>query len=228
MTTKKGDFIELNYTGKIAEDSTIFDTTIEKVAKDNKIFQETASYKPIIICIGKGHVISGLDSNLEGKELERSYTFQIKPEDAFGSKNPKLIRLIASNKFKQQGVNPQPGMQVNIDKAVGTLLRVGSGRAVVDFNHPLAGKELKYEVMIDRIITDINEKVKATLSVLGIDAKSAIAEDKLTLIIKAEIPEQGQDSITKAITETIPEIKSVSYEVETTKPTVSEKTDNKI
>ena len=68
---KEKDFIELEYTGKLKDDNAIFDTTDEKIAKDNDLFQENAEYKPITICIGQGQIIKGLDQSLPGKETEK-------------------------------------------------------------------------------------------------------------------------------------------------------------
>ena len=68
----KGDFVEIEYTGKVKEDGTIFDTTYEKVAKENQLHGH--DFGPIVICIGEEHVLKGIDKNLEGKEADKSIT----------------------------------------------------------------------------------------------------------------------------------------------------------
>src|SRR3989338_2964288 len=164
----KKDFIEIEYTGKIKEGNIIFDTTDEKVAKENNLHGH--DFSPAIICVGEEQILKGIDHNLEGKDVGKEYEFDIKPEDAFGKKNAKLIQLIPTSKFKQQKIQPMPGMQLNIDSMVGTVKTVSGGRTLVDFNHPLAGKELLYKVKINKKITDGEEKLTGYIK-LGIGTK---------------------------------------------------------
>src|SRR3989338_664709 len=103
---KKNDFVEIEYTGKIKEDNIIFDTTDEKIAKDQGIYNQNQTYGPVVICIGEKQVLAGIDEQLEGKETEKGYTLEISPEQGFGKKNAKLIQLINTSKFRQQGIAP--------------------------------------------------------------------------------------------------------------------------
>ena len=145
----KKDFIEIEYTGKLKEDNIVFDTTDEKVAKENNL-ETHSGYEPVIICVGQEQLLKGIDKNLEGKDIGKEYDIEIKPEDAFGNKNAKLIQLIPTAKFKKQNIQPMPGIQLNIDGMVGTIKTVSGGRTLVDFNHPLAGKELLYKIKINK------------------------------------------------------------------------------
>ena len=155
---KKYDFVEIEYTGKMKEDNIIFDTTDEKVAKENNLHTHN-DFGPVIICVGEEQVLKGIDKNIEGKEIGKEHDVEIKPEDAFGNKNAKLIQLIPTNKFKQQNLHPMPGLQVNINGMVGIIKTVSGGRTLVDFNHPLAGKNLQYKIKIHKKITDDKEKL---------------------------------------------------------------------
>ncbi|MAG15509.1 peptidylprolyl isomerase [Candidatus Woesearchaeota archaeon] len=225
---KEGDFVELDYTGKILEGDIIFDTTLEDVAKQNNLHDPKAKYEPVIICLGKNHVIAGLDKNLAGKEIGKTYVFEIPPEEGFGNKDPKKIQLISTSKFREQKITPMPGLQVNLDGILGTIKAVSGGRTIVDFNHPLSGKDLKYEVTVKRIVTDLNEKIDATLKLLGINMEKEILADKLTLKSPEEVPKEMQENLTKIITETVKEIKTVSFEQVTKKSEPSGQTNNKI
>ena len=182
-TVKKRDFIEIEYTGKIKEDNAVFDTTDEKVAKENNLHGH--DFSPAVICVGEKQILEGLDKNLEGKEIGGEYEFDVNPEDAFGKKNAKLIQLIPTAKFKQQSIQPMPGMQLNIDGMVGTIKTVSGGRTLVDFNHPLAGKELSYKVRINKKITDGKEKlngyIKLTLGTKDFEADIDSGSAKITL-----------------------------------------------
>ena len=84
---KEKEFIELDYTGKIKDTGDIFDTTSIQVAKDNNLFEEKAEYKPIVICVGQGQIIKGLDKTLPGKETEKEYTIEVTPDQAYGKRN---------------------------------------------------------------------------------------------------------------------------------------------
>ena len=61
---QKNDFIEIEYTGKTKDEGIIFDTTDEKLAKEQGFLQENAAYGPVIICVGQNQVISGLDNGI--------------------------------------------------------------------------------------------------------------------------------------------------------------------
>jgi len=218
---KKGDFVELEYTGRIKDLNIVFDTTSEKEAKENNIYNEKASYGPIIICIGQNHVIHGLDEQLEDKKLGKKYQIELRPEKGFGKKDAKLIQLVATSKFIKQKINPMPGLQVNIDGLMGMIRTVSGGRTLVDFNHPLAGKELIYDFKISKIVKDEEEKLNAFLKVqLNLkDTKVAIKEGNaaITLNIKHELPKPIQEGLTKNIKEIIPSIKNIEFKSVQTK-----------
>ena len=169
---KEKDFVELEYTAKIKDGNTVFDTTDEKLAKENKIYckkQENKydskmPYGPVKICIGTGSILKGLEDSLVGKEPGKSYTIELSAENAFGKKNAKMLKIVNTNVFRKSNIDPMPGLQVNIDGIPGTIKSVTGGRTIVDFNHPLSGKEIVYDVKINRIITDEKEKINAFVS----------------------------------------------------------------
>jgi len=71
----KKDFIEIEYTGKIKEDNTIFDTTDEDIAKENNL-ETHSGYEPIIICVGEEQLLKGIDGNLEGNDIGKEYDIE--------------------------------------------------------------------------------------------------------------------------------------------------------
>ncbi|MBI2137112.1 peptidylprolyl isomerase [Candidatus Woesearchaeota archaeon] len=209
---KKGDFVELDYTGRLAEDGVVFDTTFEDVAKKNGLFQEGTKYGPVKICLGQRQVIEGLDEGLIGRDIGKTYKFRIPPEGAFGQKDARLIQLIATSKFTKQEIAPMPGLQVNIDGMLGTIRTVSGGRTLVDFNHPLSGKEIEYEATPKRVITETAEKLNAIMNILGIKMEYTLEGEKLTFKSDSQVLRQNEEAITKAVKEAIPEIKDVSFE----------------
>jgi FKBP-type peptidyl-prolyl cis-trans isomerase SlyD len=159
---KEGDFIEVEYTGRF-KDGTVFDTTDEELAKEKKIYSPRMKYGSNIICVGQGQLVEGLDEALVDKEIGKGYVVELTPEKAFGKKDFKKIMLVSHSEFKKQNLNPQPGLQVEIDGQVGTVIRSSGGRVMVNFNHPFAGKEVNYEIKINKKIEDKATKVKSYL-----------------------------------------------------------------
>ncbi|MBN1792785.1 peptidylprolyl isomerase [Candidatus Woesearchaeota archaeon] len=187
---KKGDFIELDYTAKLKDDKLVFDTTLEDVAKASGNFNKKFKYSPVIICVGEHHLIPGLDSSLEGKEAG-SHTIEILAENGFGKKRADLLKLIPLRLFQKDEVQPYPGLEVNIDGQLGLVKSVSGGRVIVDFNHPLSGKDLVYDIDIKRVVSDPIEQVRAVLELIhlphtGID----ILDGKATVFIKEKIPDE--------------------------------------
>jgi FKBP-type peptidyl-prolyl cis-trans isomerase 2 len=178
---KEKDFVEIEYTGRIKEENIVFDTTDEKTAKNSDIYNEQMPYGPVSVCVGSGSILKGLEDNLVGKEPEKSYRVELSPENAFGKKNAKMLKIVNTNVFRKSNINPVPGLQVNIDGIPGTIKSITGGRTVVDFNHPLSGKNLVYEVKINRIITDEKEKIKS-LIIMGFNLKP----DSFTVNIDAD------------------------------------------
>ena len=189
ITLQKNDFVVVEYTGKLP-DGKIFDTTSEKIAKEAKIFSEKMKYEPAEICIGEQQVLPGLDTALMGKEVGKKYTVNLSPEQAFGKRDIKKIKMVPSATFMEHKVQPFPGLQIDVDGEIGTVLRVAGGRILVNFNHPLAGKEVIYEVEVKRKITEPKEQVTAFVHrVFGIPEEQIGVEIKP---IEVEIAAEGE------------------------------------
>lgn len=159
MVVRKNDFIEIEFTGKISKTNEVFDTNIEADAKAAKL--DIKDIKPFILSIGHKMLPLGFENDLEGKEIGKSYTVEIKPEEAFGKRNPAMVRMIPTKLFHAQKINPQRGMQLSLDGQLVKILSSDRGRTLVDFNNPLAGKDIEYTYKINRIVKDIKEKVNA-------------------------------------------------------------------
>ncbi|MFP4119160.1 MAG: peptidylprolyl isomerase [Candidatus Woesearchaeota archaeon] len=196
MAIKKGDFIEIDYTGRVADDKTAFDTTVEQIAKDEGIYSEKTSYGPATIVVGEGHVIPGLDKQLVGKEPGK-HTFEITAEEAFGKKSAKQLKLVPAKVFRQQNIRPFVGLQVNVDNEIGVIRSVSGGRIIVDFNHPLASKDVIYEVEIKRILEDSKEKLENYFSLMGLPYDDLSLDGKnATVTTSMQFPPQLIEQLT--------------------------------
>ena len=212
MAIKKNDFIEIDYTGKTKSDGIVFDTTVEKTAKDNDMHNSGMKYGSIIICVGENQVLKGLDKALVGKE-PGEYDFKIPAKDAFGMKSAKNIQLISTAKFRKQDLNPVPGMQVNIDNMVGIVKTVTGGRTMVDFNHPLASQDLSYHVNIIKIVTDDLVKSQSFLNMMfgpkNVDV--ALKEGNMKIVAKVALPEEIKTKVEEKLKDLIPSIKKIDF-----------------
>lgn len=215
-TIKENDFVELDYTGKAADTGEVFDTTSAETARQAGIFDERMAYEPAVVCIGKRHLLAGLDRQLVGKEVGKNYVFTVTVEEGFGRKNGKLIQLVSTAKFRQQDMTPFPGMQVNIDGIVGTVKAVTGGRTIVDFNHPLSGRELEYSVFVKRVVAGLAEKVRAVLRLVGISQNSvgiSASDGSVAIEFPQETPEALKKDLEEKLKSTISGLTSVSFTV---------------
>ncbi len=155
-TLKKNDFIEIEFTGK--SNNEIFDTTNKEEAKQMGLEIEV---KPLIVSIGNEMLLKGFDEFLEEKETGKKYSLHLMPEKAFGPRNPALIKLMPMKLFRERNLNPYPGAVFQFDNTLARVLSVSGGRIIVDFNNPMAGKEIDYEFTIKRKVNDEKEKVNS-------------------------------------------------------------------
>lgn len=158
-----GDFIYIDYVGRVKDTGETFDITKEDVAKKEGIYSEKFKYGPVAVIIDSDLALPGLNEVLKEMKVGEKKKAEIKPEKAFGERNPELIKLIPESMFKQQDVDATPGSFVTINKMRGRIISADGGRVKVDFNHPLAGKILEYELEIVGEIKDQNEKIKAVI-----------------------------------------------------------------
>lgn len=153
------DFVKIDYTAAV-KDGGVFDTTDSEIAKKENIFDSKRVYGPLPVIVGEGQVVKGLDEILAGLNASDEREVEIPPEKAFGVRDASLIRLVPMKVFKQQGINPIPGMPVELDGRHARVQTVAGGRVRVDFNHELAGRTLKYKVkVVSKAVSD-DEKAR--------------------------------------------------------------------
>ena len=210
MKIKAKDFVEIEYTGKITDLNQVFDTTDDKIAKKEEIFNEKMTYGPVVVCIGERHLLPGLDKKVEGKETGKEYEIKLEPEEAFGKKSAKLLKLVPAKVFKQQQIQPMTGLEINVDGMPGIIRSVSGGRIIVDFNHPLSGKELLYKIKINKIIKDKKEKLSNLLKI-ELNMKEPKIEIKENKVKIEKIPVQIQENLKKRVKDLIPEINDIEF-----------------
>ena len=206
MGLKNNDFVELDFIGRVKETGEIFDTTIEEEAKKASLLKnennENRKFEPLKICIGQGMVVKGLDKELEGKEIERDYEIELKPEDAFGKRDSKLVMIMPLSAFRARGVEPSAGMMLALDNFLVKISAVTSGRVIADFNSPLAGKHIIYKFRIKRKIDDMKERVEILAGLFfGKPEMISVENSKAVIEVKMKLPDNIKEEFIKKFKE---------------------------
>jgi len=195
---KEGDFIKVDYIGRIKDSGEIFDLTIEEVAKKEGIYDDKREYKPIPIIVGEGFVIKGLDKAFLSMNVGERKIIELKPEEAFGERKPELIKVFPLSFFEKQNVKPEPGMIVNISGIYGRIQSCDSGRVRIDFNNPLAGKVVEYDVEIKSVVEDEQKKIEMILEFFGIKGSVNIKDKEVEIECK-NLPKSLKERIAELI-----------------------------
>jgi FKBP-type peptidyl-prolyl cis-trans isomerase SlpA len=109
--------------------------------------------EPVSLVIGDGNLLEGFEKALFGLRAGDRRTVHLPPEDAFGQWNPENIQIFDTVKFEQR---PIIGHMIEFeDKAkaslFGVVKSVNEDTTEIDFNHPLAGKNITFEVEIFKV-----------------------------------------------------------------------------
>lgn len=189
---EKGDFILMDFTGKVKETGKVFDTTMEEVAKKERLYKEGEIYEPQLVVIGEGWVLKALDENLVNLEVGEPESIEIPPEDAFGPHDPEKVRLVPLRRLTSRGINPTMGARIEYEGKTATVRTIGAGRVRLDFNPPLAGKTLIYEVTVKETLKTKKKKINALVHrrVPAVDATKFALKARKT-VVTIDVPEEA-------------------------------------
>jgi len=134
---KKGSRVKLIYTGKL---------------KDGTIFETNVGNTPLEFTVGKGKVIKGFENAVMGMKAGETKTVTIKPADAYGSKDSSLQWVVASAELPA-------GTVLELDREIafkrpagdvveGRISKIEGDQVSIDGNHPLAGRNLTFEIKV--------------------------------------------------------------------------------
>ncbi len=210
---EKGDFVRIEFTGTVTATGDVFDTTSEEEAKKLGIHNKDHPYGPVLVIVGAHMVPHGVEDQLKEMKVSEEKEFDLSPDKAFGPRNPKMVKIMSLAKFHQKQINPVPGLFVDIDGMQAKVRSVSGGRVVVDFNHPLAGRELHYRLKIVKQVTDTLEKAESLIRYYNIGADVSFKEGILTLKMEKPVQQDAfKDFLEKSIKEWISEVKELKFE----------------
>ncbi len=120
---------------------------------------------PVVYLHGHNNIVSGLEKAMVGKTKDQEFSLTISPEEGYGLRDDKAIRRIPSKHVHQykKGKTFRPGEVVTVEMNQGArqvmVLKAGKFNLDVDFNHPLAGAALHYEIKIEEVRTATAEEL---------------------------------------------------------------------
>ncbi len=123
-----------------------------------EVIENVPEDKPITLTIGAGRILKAVEASLMGVEVGQTRTVHIQPEDAYGPYYKSLVHEIARATFAGR-IDPKPGMILSLavekdgvqQQVPATVLAAGKESVTIDYNHPLAGRPITYEVKVHAI-----------------------------------------------------------------------------
>jgi peptidylprolyl isomerase len=180
MTLQKADFIVINYSARVKETNEVFDTTHEAVAKKEHLYKEGEIYEPKLVVVGEGWVLKALDDSLTTMEIDKPATVEIPPDKGFGQRDPEKVKRVPLRQLVAKDINPVVGGRIEYQGKTAIVRAIGAGRVLLDFNPPLAGKTLIYEVTVSNKLENNEEKIGALIH----RRIPAVEENKFKLAIQ--------------------------------------------
>jgi len=135
---KEGNTVKVHYTGKF-EDDKVFDTSKER--------------EPISFKVGAGMMIPGFENGVVGLKEGESKTLKITPEEGYGQRNDELINEVTLDKLPE-GVERGALLQAQTEQGPMNVVvaEIKEKTAMIDANHPLAGKNLVFDIELVEIV----------------------------------------------------------------------------
>ena len=133
---KDGTLVKVNYT----------------LTVDGNVVDSSREGEPFEFRAGSKQVIPGFEEELLGMKAGEKKSFQVSPDKGYGQENPKGIQKVERDKLPKD-INPEVGMTLSAQMPNGQaiparIIEVKEDIVVLNFNHPLAGKTLNFEVEI--------------------------------------------------------------------------------
>jgi len=132
---KSGDTVKVHYTGKLT-DGTVFDSSVER--------------EPLEVTIGAGQVIPGFEKGIIGMAPGETKSISIGKDEAYGEHRQELTMEVNKSDFPES-ITPEIGQMLQMKNPNGDLIRVvvseiKDDTVTIDANHPLAGKDLTFDL----------------------------------------------------------------------------------
>lgn len=139
-TAKVNDKVKVHYKGSLST---------------GEVFDSSEGREPLEFTVGSGQVIPGFDKGIEGMKLDEEKTINIPAEEAYGDIRKELIQDVQKSALPEE-IKPEVGMKLVSKTPEGqeiplVVTEVADDTIKVDANHPLAGKDLVFEIKLVEI-----------------------------------------------------------------------------
>jgi peptidylprolyl isomerase len=132
---EKGNLVTVHYTGKLSNGGT---------------FDSSQGRDPLKFQIGSGQIIPGFENAIMGKNVGDKVTVNIPPDQAYGEVREDLLTKVGKDQLPGEvqvgqslSAQAQNGQEINV-----TVKEINEDHVIVDANHPLAGKELLFDIEV--------------------------------------------------------------------------------
>lgn len=136
MPIKNGDTVKVHYTGK---------------TKDGEVFDSSRERDPLEFTLGRGQLIPGFEEAILGREPGDKVSICIEPEKGYGQADPELIFTVAKSQVPDT-IPLKVGTPLQLSSEQGkmdvVITEVGPEEITLDANHPLAGKDMEFDIEI--------------------------------------------------------------------------------
>ena len=132
---------------KIAKDSVVrFHYSVSEPGQES--LESSRDREPLAILIGHGNIIPGLEAALQDREAGESFGVDVAASEAYGERRDGLTQRVPKKHFGAQKLEPgqQVVLQTNFGPRAVTIQKVGMSVVDVDLNHPMAGKDLHFDI----------------------------------------------------------------------------------
>jgi len=152
MTIESGDEVVIEYVGR-DDDGTVFDTSREDVAAESGLAdaQPDRAFTPLTVSVGAGEVIAGIEETLPGLEEGETTSVDVPPEKGYGEWSEDRVQEYDTDELTATlgDQRPEVGQYVETEQgAAAEITDVADDVSKVDFNPPLAGETLHFELEV--------------------------------------------------------------------------------
>ncbi|RJQ75520.1 MAG: peptidylprolyl isomerase [Desulfobacteraceae bacterium] len=136
-TVAKGTVVQVHYTGTL---------------KNGEVFDSSQDREPLEVAVGEGQLIMGFEKALLGMSVNEKKVFTLSPEEAYGERNADALRTFSRQEIPP-GLEVEKGQMVAVTTPQGEqipakVIQVDDENLTIDFNHPLAGETLTFEIEV--------------------------------------------------------------------------------
>ncbi len=137
---REGDRVQVHYTGKL---------------QSGEVFDSSQGREPLDLTIGEGKIIPGFEQALLGMQTGDKKSFDLTPDQAFGERKDELVHVIQKEQIPSD-IKLEIGMQLALEgqqkePIPAQVVDISESTVTLDTNHPLAGKDITFEVDVVEI-----------------------------------------------------------------------------